>query len=168
MLILPPLLKDSVAAPLLSAYYPDCVGMSPSCTSTHRSLGESNAVKMEHLKPPPTIPGKLYFLSGFSVLAWIFCTSVWMLHRSHFTGVPCTILFKRHMPCILAYSYALLKSQQQRQVPFKGSDSTVECLHGKGFPFSFIMFKLGFTAFIVILKTLDFYTRKSDVILKLW
>ncbi|XP_077209162.1 lysine-specific histone demethylase 2 [Paroedura picta] len=57
MLILPPLLKDSVAAPLLSAYYPDCVGMSPSCTSTHRSLGESNAVKMEHLKTPPTIAG---------------------------------------------------------------------------------------------------------------
>uniref|UniRef100_A0A8D2J4D3 L-amino-acid oxidase n=1 Tax=Varanus komodoensis TaxID=61221 RepID=A0A8D2J4D3_VARKO len=59
MLILPPLLKDSVAAPLLSAYYPDCVGMSPSCTSTHRLLGESNAVKMEHLKTPPTIAGKL-------------------------------------------------------------------------------------------------------------
>ncbi|XP_060100139.1 lysine-specific histone demethylase 2 [Heteronotia binoei] len=57
MLILPPLLKDSVAAPLLSAYYPDCVGMSPSCTSTHRSLGESNTVKMEHLKTPPTIAG---------------------------------------------------------------------------------------------------------------
>ncbi|XP_062836737.1 lysine-specific histone demethylase 2 isoform X2 [Anolis carolinensis] len=39
MLILPPLLKDSVAAPWLSAYYPDCVGMSPSCTSTHRLIG---------------------------------------------------------------------------------------------------------------------------------
>lgn len=30
MLILPPLFKDSPASPFLSAYYPDCVGMSPS------------------------------------------------------------------------------------------------------------------------------------------
>ncbi|KAM5158411.1 lysine-specific histone demethylase 2 [Mantella aurantiaca] len=36
MLILPPLLKDSPAALLLAAYYPDCVGMSPSCTTTNR------------------------------------------------------------------------------------------------------------------------------------
>uniref|UniRef100_A0A8C9L5Y7 Lysine demethylase 1B n=1 Tax=Pavo cristatus TaxID=9049 RepID=A0A8C9L5Y7_PAVCR len=50
MLILPPLLKDSVAAPFLAAYYPDCVGMSPSCTSTNRLPGESNLVKLEHLK----------------------------------------------------------------------------------------------------------------------
>ncbi|XP_048363646.1 lysine-specific histone demethylase 1B [Sphaerodactylus townsendi] len=65
MLILPPLLKDSMAAPLLSAYYPDCVGMSPSCTSTHRSLGESNAVKMEHLKTPPTIAGMNKYFQPF-------------------------------------------------------------------------------------------------------
>lgn len=30
MLILPPLFKDSPASPFLVAYYPDCVGMSPS------------------------------------------------------------------------------------------------------------------------------------------
>uniref|UniRef100_A0A667XLQ7 [histone-H3]-N(6),N(6)-dimethyl-L-lysine(4) FAD-dependent demethylase n=1 Tax=Myripristis murdjan TaxID=586833 RepID=A0A667XLQ7_9TELE len=30
MLILPPLFKDSPASPFLAAYYPDCVGMSPS------------------------------------------------------------------------------------------------------------------------------------------
>nr|XP_060630866.1 lysine-specific histone demethylase 2 isoform X2 [Anolis sagrei ordinatus] len=65
MLILPPLLKDSVAAPWLSAYYPDCVGMSPSCTSTHRLIGESNAVKMEHLKTPPTIAGMNKYFQPF-------------------------------------------------------------------------------------------------------
>lgn len=58
MLILPPLLKDSVAAPFLAAYYPDCVGMSPSCTSTNRSPGESNLVKLEHLKSVPNVTGK--------------------------------------------------------------------------------------------------------------
>uniref|UniRef100_A0AAZ3R1D2 [histone-H3]-N(6),N(6)-dimethyl-L-lysine(4) FAD-dependent demethylase n=1 Tax=Oncorhynchus tshawytscha TaxID=74940 RepID=A0AAZ3R1D2_ONCTS len=41
MLILPPLFKDSPANPFLTAYYPDCVGMSPSgstinaCSLTH-------------------------------------------------------------------------------------------------------------------------------------
>uniref|UniRef100_A0A8C7FBX9 [histone-H3]-N(6),N(6)-dimethyl-L-lysine(4) FAD-dependent demethylase n=1 Tax=Oncorhynchus kisutch TaxID=8019 RepID=A0A8C7FBX9_ONCKI len=41
MLILPPLFKDSPANPFLTAYYPDCVGMSPSgstinaCSQTH-------------------------------------------------------------------------------------------------------------------------------------
>uniref|UniRef100_A0A8C9APD2 [histone-H3]-N(6),N(6)-dimethyl-L-lysine(4) FAD-dependent demethylase n=1 Tax=Prolemur simus TaxID=1328070 RepID=A0A8C9APD2_PROSS len=57
MLILPPLLKDSVAAPLLSAYYPDCVGMSPSCTSTNRAAAGSNASpgKLEHSKAAPSV-----------------------------------------------------------------------------------------------------------------
>ncbi|XP_063155016.1 lysine-specific histone demethylase 2 isoform X1 [Candoia aspera] len=65
MLILPPLLKDSVAAPLLSAYYPDCVGMSPSCTSTHRLVGESSVIKMEHLKTPPSIAGMNKYFQPF-------------------------------------------------------------------------------------------------------
>ncbi|XP_045353225.1 lysine-specific histone demethylase 1B isoform X2 [Leopardus geoffroyi] len=56
MLILPPLLKDSVAAPLLSAYYPDCVGMSPSCASTHRAAGSTSPGKLEPSKAAPSAP----------------------------------------------------------------------------------------------------------------
>uniref|UniRef100_A0A669EHQ5 [histone-H3]-N(6),N(6)-dimethyl-L-lysine(4) FAD-dependent demethylase n=1 Tax=Oreochromis niloticus TaxID=8128 RepID=A0A669EHQ5_ORENI len=37
MLILPPLFKDSPASPFLTAYYPDCVGMSPSGSSSNIS-----------------------------------------------------------------------------------------------------------------------------------
>ncbi|XP_075441726.1 lysine-specific histone demethylase 2 isoform X2 [Ascaphus truei] len=50
MLILPPLLKDSPAAALLAAYYPDCVGMSPSCTSTNRLISEGHPGRLEHCK----------------------------------------------------------------------------------------------------------------------
>lgn len=66
MLIQPPLLKDSVAAPLLSAYYPDCVGMSPSCTSTHRATvtatttatGSASPAEMEPSKAAPSSLGE--------------------------------------------------------------------------------------------------------------
>lgn len=66
MLIQPPLLKDSVAAPLLSAYYPDCVGMSPSCTSTHRATvtaaptatGSASPGEMEPSKAAPSSLGE--------------------------------------------------------------------------------------------------------------
>ena len=58
MLILPPLLKDSVAAPLLSAYYPDCVGMSPSCTSTRRVTSDASPGKLEHPKAVPSVLGE--------------------------------------------------------------------------------------------------------------
>ncbi|XP_075069226.1 lysine-specific histone demethylase 2 [Mixophyes fleayi] len=51
MLILPPLLKDSPAATLLAAYYPDCVGMSPSCTSTNRLLGDE---RMDQCRGAPS------------------------------------------------------------------------------------------------------------------
>ncbi|KAM6184896.1 lysine-specific histone demethylase 2 [Rhynchocyon petersi] len=59
MLILPPLLKDSVAAPLLSAYYPDCVGMSPSCSSTQRTTNAAG--KLETTKTTPLLGMNRYF-----------------------------------------------------------------------------------------------------------
>lgn len=37
MLILPPLFKESPASPFLTAYYPDCVGMSPSGSPSNMS-----------------------------------------------------------------------------------------------------------------------------------
>lgn len=43
MLILPPLFKDSPASPFLSAYYPDCVGMSPSGSPGNTSHSELRA-----------------------------------------------------------------------------------------------------------------------------
>lgn len=58
MLILPPLLKDSMAAPLLSAYYPDCVGMSPSCASTSRAACSASPGKLEPSKAAPAAPGE--------------------------------------------------------------------------------------------------------------
>ncbi|KAF3815354.1 hypothetical protein GH733_016736 [Mirounga leonina] len=65
MLILPPLLKDSVAAPLLSAYYPDCVGMSPSCTSTHSTAGSTSPGKLEHSKAVPSTLGMNRYFQPF-------------------------------------------------------------------------------------------------------
>ncbi|XP_027622936.1 lysine-specific histone demethylase 1B isoform X1 [Tupaia chinensis] len=62
MLILPPLLKDSVAAPLLSAYYPDCVGMSPSCTSTNRA---ASPAKLEPSKAALSVPGMNRYFQPF-------------------------------------------------------------------------------------------------------
>lgn len=47
MLILPPLFKDSPATPFLTAYYPDCVGMSPSGSSSNMSLGE---LRVDHCR----------------------------------------------------------------------------------------------------------------------
>lgn len=50
MLILPPLFKDSPANPFLTAYYPDCVGMSPSGSTSNHSHAELRA---EHCRAVP-------------------------------------------------------------------------------------------------------------------
>ncbi|MCJ8735672.1 hypothetical protein PDJAM_G00249930 [Pangasius djambal] len=58
MLILPPLLKDSPANPFLTAYYPDCVGMSPS--SSHCDLRPEQRRNIQ-----PQIPGLCSYFQPF-------------------------------------------------------------------------------------------------------
>ncbi|XP_061903318.1 lysine-specific histone demethylase 2 isoform X1 [Entelurus aequoreus] len=58
MLILPPLFKDSPASPFLAAYYPDCVGMSPSCTPGSASMNELRADHCRAAQPQSTYSSK--------------------------------------------------------------------------------------------------------------
>uniref|UniRef100_I3K8G9 [histone-H3]-N(6),N(6)-dimethyl-L-lysine(4) FAD-dependent demethylase n=1 Tax=Oreochromis niloticus TaxID=8128 RepID=I3K8G9_ORENI len=61
MLILPPLFKDSPASPFLTAYYPDCVGMSPSGSSTvtiHRGMLSQSLLF-------PSVPGLCPYFQPF-------------------------------------------------------------------------------------------------------
>lgn len=51
MLILPPLFKESPAGPFLAAYYPDCVGMSPSGSSDDASAPELRADRCRAVQP---------------------------------------------------------------------------------------------------------------------
>ncbi|KAL7868327.1 hypothetical protein SRHO_G00097110 [Serrasalmus rhombeus] len=58
MLILPPLFKESPANPFLTAYYPDCVGMSPS--SSHGDLRPEQRRNIQ-----PQIPGLCPYFQPF-------------------------------------------------------------------------------------------------------
>ncbi|KAE8282267.1 Lysine-specific histone demethylase 1B [Larimichthys crocea] len=63
MLILPPLFKESPASPFLAAYYPDCVGMSPSGSASNASLTELRA---DHCRAvQPQIPGLCPYFQPF-------------------------------------------------------------------------------------------------------
>uniref|UniRef100_A0A674P4P2 [histone-H3]-N(6),N(6)-dimethyl-L-lysine(4) FAD-dependent demethylase n=1 Tax=Takifugu rubripes TaxID=31033 RepID=A0A674P4P2_TAKRU len=63
MLILPPLFKDSPASPFLVAYYPDCVGMSPSGSLSTVTKAELRA---DHCRAvQPQIPGLCPYFQPF-------------------------------------------------------------------------------------------------------
>ena len=51
MLIVPPLLKDSPANPFLIAYYPDCVGMSPSASPSNFAHGDLRTERRRVIQP---------------------------------------------------------------------------------------------------------------------
>ncbi|XP_073678158.1 lysine-specific histone demethylase 2 [Garra rufa] len=63
MLILPPLFKDSPASPFLSAYYPDCVGMSPSASPSNQAHG--NQRPEQRRAAPPHVPGLSPYFQPF-------------------------------------------------------------------------------------------------------
>ncbi|CAF94402.1 unnamed protein product, partial [Tetraodon nigroviridis] len=63
MLILPPLFKDSPASPFLVAYYPDCVGMSPSGSPRTASHAELRADHSRAVQPQ--IPGLCPYFQPF-------------------------------------------------------------------------------------------------------
>ncbi|MEQ2218605.1 hypothetical protein XENOCAPTIV_005562 [Xenoophorus captivus] len=56
MLILPPLLKESPAGVFLSAYYPDCVGMSPSRSPCDVSMAELRTDLCRAVQPQSLCP----------------------------------------------------------------------------------------------------------------
>ncbi|KAK5602237.1 Lysine-specific histone demethylase 1B [Crenichthys baileyi] len=63
MLILPPLLKESPAGVFLSAYYPDCVGMSPSGSPCNVSMAELRTDPCRAVQPH--IPGLCPYFQPF-------------------------------------------------------------------------------------------------------
>uniref|UniRef100_A0A8D0AKV4 Lysine demethylase 1B n=1 Tax=Sander lucioperca TaxID=283035 RepID=A0A8D0AKV4_SANLU len=65
MLILPPLFKESPASPFLTAYYPDCVGMSPSGSPSNMSELRADHCRAVQPQSKSVVPGLCPYFQPF-------------------------------------------------------------------------------------------------------